>query len=178
MSKNFAGLLLAAITFFWGTFAMAQMASSKRAKGPEVFQQMARYEGQWKVSGNQNQDLSITFDVAANDTVLVETWRYKGKTHALTLYTLNQDQLMATHYCPHGNQPTLVMNSDVKKNLINFKFQSAAGLSDVDKAYLRQLSFELDGTEKLKRSEVYATPAGDKSSQLVLERLSAPAPGA
>ncbi len=179
MGKNFAEhLVWVAMAIFWSGSAAAQVMPAGKVKGPEVFQQLASYAGQWKVSGNQNKDLDITFDMAANDTVLVETWKYKGKTHALTLYTLNEDKVVATHYCPHGNQPTLIMNSNQKKNLISFKFQSAAGLSDADKAYLRQLTFENGDGAKVKRIEVYATPNGDKSSELLLERVNAPAPGA
>lgn len=173
MRKNITGLLWAVMVICWSNNAAAQLPSLKKTSGAEVFQQLASYVGEWKVAGNQNKDLGITFDMAANDTVLVETWKYKGKIHALTLYTLNRDQVVATHYCPHGNQPTLVLNASPKKNVIGFKFQSAAGLSDDDKAYLRQLTYETVDAAKLKRLEVYATPDGDKSSELLLERAGA-----
>ncbi len=72
----------------------------------DSFSSLASLVGQWTGFAYDGQALRVTYSLHANESVLMENWQFRG-TDALTLYHLDNETLMATHYCPLCNQPRL-----------------------------------------------------------------------
>jgi len=80
--------------------------------------------------------------------------------------------LLATHYCPQGNQPRLRMSADSTTAKINFEFQDATNLSSLDSNHQHSLSLALPSDKSdFTRSESYLSKEGEEQSYLVLERV-------
>jgi len=71
----------------------------------------------------------------------------------MTVYHMDGDALVATHYCPQGNQPRLESRGDVAAE-IRFAFRDVTDL-DSGESHTHDLWFtpQADGT--VRRSEVY-----------------------
>ena len=140
-------------------------------KTNELFNKMKSLVGVWTKQGDKQPKLKIAFELTANDTVLIETWLYQGKKHSLTIYHKDKGELIATHYCPQGNQPRLRMNSASDLNDISFKFFDATNLASLDDSHQHSLSFEFGKTGQIiKRKESYLSKAGEEFSELILIR--------
>jgi hypothetical protein len=70
------------------------------------FESLASLTGQWSGMAPDGQTLRVTYSLHANNSVLLEHWQLRS-TDALTIYHLDDGQMMATHYCPLCNQPRL-----------------------------------------------------------------------
>ncbi|MBZ0112196.1 MAG: hypothetical protein K8J08_07040 [Thermoanaerobaculia bacterium] len=159
--------------------ATVAMATSQNApNGPidqrtaqDAFQELASLEGNWGLRDSEK-DFRISFELIANQTVLVETWFSNGQKHSLTVYHLDHDRLLATHYCPQGNQPRLLHKPGSETEAIAFEYLDATNLPSLEQSHQSSLSFDLSNPSGLlRRTESYRQGDEEESSTLVLERL-------
>ena len=128
--------------------------------------------GTWQNKERPNSQFRINFELIANDTVLVEKWLRAGKTRSLTLYHQDGSNLLATHYCPQGNQPRLKLTPGSTTQMISFKFQDATNLATIDDNHQHSLGLKLPTeTSDFIRSEMYLSKNGEENSALTLMRV-------
>lgn len=126
--------------------------------------------GDWRKESSDGKNFHIAFQETANGSVLIENWISKGKSHSLTLYHLDGENLLATHYCPQGNQPRLKLDAPANENTISFVFQDATNLPDFGSNHQHSLSFEFVEDGRLKRSESYIENGTVSQSSMILVR--------
>ncbi len=137
----------------------------------KLFSQLKSLVGVWKKEGGTNSKFYIDFELTANETVLIETWYRNNKKHSLTLYHLNGNDLIATHYCPQGNQPRLQLSMDSTSNNISFQFLDITNLGNKSDSYQHSLGFEINQSfNKVIRREIYLSQVGEEASVLKLIR--------
>jgi hypothetical protein len=125
----------------------------------EAFAQLSKLVGRWRPADRADGSLSIHFYLTAGGTVLAESWeRATGEPHSLTLYHRDGPSLIATHYCPQGNQPRLALAGRDALGL-HFTFRDA---TDLDPAESHQHDLWLDLTDPNHpvRTEVYSSAKG------------------
>jgi len=140
----------------------------------QTFERLKSLVGEWRGTTETGRELGVTYRLSANDTVLVETWRLGPTRESLTLYHLDGARLLATHYCPIGNQPRLVLSAQPGADRYDFTFESATNLPDAAAAHQVRFTLELDGPDAMTRSETYAE-AGEEGAEAVrYTRVAAP----
>lgn len=136
-----------------------------------AFERLKALEGTWRVADNDEHPLRISFYPTARGSTLVESWDVKGKSHSLTVYHRDGDALLATHYCPQGNQPRMALVSR-EDDGIGFSFRDVTDLAAEGEQHQHDLAFALDDSGRLVRSENYRDADGTlHPSQLVLVRV-------
>lgn len=140
-------------------------------KAGQAFENMKSLVGVWKKERGKSPEFSVSFELIANDTVLVETWLRNDKKHSVTLYHLDNNNLMATHYCPQGNQPRLKLAKNATYSDLRFKFFDATNLASVANSHQHSLGFEFsDDSNEILRRESYISANGEDFSELRLVR--------
>ena len=134
------------------------------------FEAMTELVGVWRRADRPDSSLRIRFSLTAGGTVLVEEWLRGDQPHSLTLYHRDGSDLLATHYCPQGNQPRLVASPSISKKGLVFRFRDATDLDIEHESHLVELGFELSAPDLLKRSEIYRENGTDEASELQLVR--------
>ncbi len=133
--------------------AFAQPAPAAASPAATGFRQLSGLVGIWRDAERSESPLRIRFYLTAGGTVLVESWeRAGGQPHSLTLYHRDGAALIATHYCPQGNQPRLALAPSAKG--LTFTFRDATDL-DAGESHLHDLGFDLTNPNRPIRSEVY-----------------------
>ncbi|PCI63987.1 MAG: hypothetical protein COB37_03290 [Kordiimonadales bacterium] len=147
----------------------ASFAGNSAAR--QAFEKLGTLVGSWKPQDTPNSKLTIIFSHTANKTVLLETWMSGERQHSLTVYHLDGESLLATHYCPQGNQPRLKMEAAKTIGLIKFGFMDATNLANTEQSHQHSLSFTVpkNGTVLL-RNETYLSGEGIDTSELKLVR--------
>jgi hypothetical protein len=131
---------------------------------------MATLVGTWRPAGKGASPLRIRFSLTAGGTVLVEEWTRAGRPHSLTLYHRDGKGLIATHYCPQGNQPRLQLVSPIDEKVLRFAFRDATDLDAEHEAFLTALTFDLSDPALVVRRETYRQKGVDEASELKLVR--------
>jgi hypothetical protein len=150
--------------------AQALAAAAESEPAAAAFDRLKMLEGEWRPAADPKSALRIRFYPTAGGTVLVEEWRHEGRPHSLTLYHRDGGTLLATHYCPQGNQPRMAL-APADGEAIRFTFRDATDLDPATEQHQHDLRFDLDAAARVTRSEIYRDgEGGDHPSELVLER--------
>ena len=137
----------------------------------EAFDKMKSFVGIWNKADGKSPNFSVSFELIANNSVLVETWMRNDKKHSLTLYHLDNDDLMATHYCPQGNQPRLKLAKDSPMGNLRFNFFDVTNLTNLTKSHQHSLGFELsEDINIILRKESYISSGVEDFSEIILVR--------
>ena len=132
------------------------------------FKKMATMIGEWTTQDHPS--LRIIFEPTAGGSVLVERWMVGERMHSMTVYHLDGEALMATHYCPQGNQPRLKMESGSTENHISFDFHDATNLKSLEQSHQHKLSFDFSKMGHVTRGEAYRQGVSSNPTEMVLVR--------
>jgi hypothetical protein len=95
-------LYVAAIVLMGTTIAQAEKSNSTAA-----FEQLSSLVGEWK--GEQDGiDIRLSYALTADGSTLMEEFRPARDAVMITMFSVDGDHLVATHYCSAGNQPQMV----------------------------------------------------------------------
>ncbi len=165
MSRPSALLLMLALVYQTPTGHAEDISAEQQ------FAEMKTLAGQWKPQDSTSNNFFIEFELTAGESVLVEKWLYKDSLHSMTVYHLDGESMIATHYCPQGNQPRLASLPGNKPGEIHFIFRDATNLDKESQSYQVELGFALnEATGTVLRTEIYESAAGREPSEMTLVR--------
>lgn len=155
-----AGAFLAAIT----------VCRADQAQARAVFAQLQTLVGEWEGKTEAGRVLKVSYRLVANNTVLVETWTLGPQREALTLYHMDNESLIATHYCPVGNQPRLRLKEAGGASSFTFEFVSATNLPTPEIAHQHRFEIEIIQPNSFARSETYMENGVGETERVVYSR--------
>src|ERR1043166_657459 len=99
----------------------AILSAAEKSNSAQAFDRLASLVGQWKaVQGNT--EIKLTYTLTANGSVLMEQCQPAGDAEMITMYTVDGDHLIATHYCSAGNQPQMATKPITEASAKNLTF--------------------------------------------------------
>src|SRR5438093_5095043 len=110
----------------------ASALAADKTKSEEAFDRLAALQGEWQgIADGVNTTLIYT--LTANGSTLMEQCRPEKGHEMITMFTIDGDHLIATHYCSAKNQPQMETPaiSDVRKSL-EFSLVRVTGLKSPD----------------------------------------------
>ncbi|MGA9641742.1 MAG: hypothetical protein WBQ72_10120 [Terriglobales bacterium] len=123
----------AVLVVFSATFALAESDAQKS------FHQLAAMEGKWVGKNSQGQPIEVTFRMTAGGSALMSEIHGHGPENMITMFHLDGDRLIMTHYCGAGNQPRMkVVSSDPKS--ISFEFFDGTNIGPGD-GHMQHVTF-------------------------------------
>ena len=136
----FAAWLVVSAALFAGQ-PLAYLAASS------AFDKMKTLMGSWEGTAKEGgTDLPKTtrFQMVAGSTVLAG-WLNEGTPHEMvTMFHMDGNNLMATHFCAAHNQPRMVLVSGNDPNQLVFKFKDGTNIHS-DSGHMQQVAFIFDG---------------------------------
>jgi hypothetical protein len=120
------------------TFPQVQPTSAPSAR--EGFRKIQNLAGEWEGKDDQGHPVKSKFLPVASDTAIMETLAMANMEEMVTLYSLDIDSIVLTHYCPTNNQPR--MRAVPTDNLImklEFVFTGAGNLPDSNVGHEQKL---------------------------------------
>jgi hypothetical protein len=114
-----------------------------------AFQKLQVLVGEWEATRSDGQRAETNFRLVANGTVLMEQFRFIGDDgkHAsemVTMYHLDGDRLILTHYCIADNQPRMVATwKDEEPSRFVFSFLDATNLEGPKDGHMHHAEIEL-----------------------------------
>lgn len=135
--------------------------------------------GEWEATsggdGGAAQAVRVNYQLVSNDSVLVETYTTPRGGKTMTVFHLDGDHLVATHYCAQRNQPRLRLASSSARS-VAFEFWDATNLASAAEAHLRRLELTFADATHFVRREVYVENGKDDPAELTFVRVKVAAP--
>jgi len=122
---------------------IAVMANSSavlaESDGHKQFDMLKGLEGKWVGKNNQGQPMEITFRVTAGGSALMSEIHGQGPENMITMFHMDGDRLLMTHYCGVGNQPRMkVVSADAKS--VSFEFMDGTNIGPGD-GHMQRVTF-------------------------------------
>ncbi len=131
----------------------------------QAFAVLSSLVGAWHGRFPDGREHTVTYRLTAGGTVLVETWTLAPGRESMTLYHLDGDALLATHYCPQGNQPRLRLVAGKDADRWSFELKDGSNLYVPGKWHQHAMWIEVKSKDAFTRSETYF-PNGSETAQL------------
>ena len=135
-----------AILVLGSVLLLADEKKSKIAPSP-AYDKMKTLAGSWDGSvdeGGKQVPTKARLRMMSDNSVLAH-WLDEGSDHEmLTMFHMDGNDLMATHYCAAHNQPRMVLVSGGDPNRLVFKFKDGTNIAPTD-GHMRQVAFVFDG---------------------------------
>ncbi|MDQ8756235.1 hypothetical protein RCO27_08315 [Sphingosinicella sp. LHD-64] len=130
------------------------------------FETLKRLEGDWTGTAPSGRNIRVTYRSIAAGSTLVETWALGPGRVSMTVYHMDNDRLIATHYCPLGNQPRLLLSGHDGRGSFEFSFLDATGLTSAVEAHQDSFRITMHGADTFARSETYIEN-GERASEII-----------
>lgn len=131
MNRTFRSLAVGCMSLA-GFCASASMAGEKPASAL-AFAQLASLVGEWKGT-YKDTEIKLTYKLTADGSALMEEFQPKKGPAMITLFSVDKDRLIATHYCSAGNQPQMATGpiTDPQTKQLAFALLRVTGLDTSD----------------------------------------------
>ena len=164
-------MMMAKLILLASFLALTTIHGADQTNARAAFTQLQTLVGEWEGKTEAGRVLKVSYRLTAAGTVLVETWTLGPQRESLTLYHMDNESLIATHYCPVGNQPRLRLKEGGKPSLLIFEFVSATNLSKPEVAHQHRFEMELLEANSFARSETYLENGKGESERIVYSRV-------
>lgn len=122
---------------------MAAGPKAESAAGPAAFARLKALVGEWDADTSMGK-VHVSYELIAGGTSLVERESGEKMPAMLTVYYLDGDRLLLTHYCAAGNQPRMQARSfDPETGEIDFRFLDATNLTTPGAGHMHNATFHL-----------------------------------
>src|SRR5881227_639208 len=124
-------LLVGSMTMIALLLVAASLPADK-TKSEEAFDRLATLKGEWR-GEQEGVKISLIYTLTANGSALMEEFRPQSGAVMITMFTVDGDHLIATHFCSAKNQPEMVTSpiTEVDKPLA-FSLARVTGLKSPD----------------------------------------------
>src|SRR5215470_8856004 len=154
MNKKVQPLTLVFVLFALITGSAA--GAVDKSKSVVAFQQLATLVGEWK-GEKGGTEIRLIYTLTADGSALMEEFRPDKGPVMITMFTVDGDQLLATHYCSAGNQPNMATGpiTDPQTKRIAFSLVRVTGLKTPDDWHNTGLTVILEDKNHLTQEWTY-----------------------
>ncbi|HJP58955.1 MAG TPA: hypothetical protein VJ865_03125 [Gemmatimonadaceae bacterium] len=155
MKSFLTGLAAIGAVLMASTSTSAQSAVRATNSSERTFKQLASLVGVWE-GVEDGVPFQVSYTLSGAGTALMEEVRPGDPKAMLTLFTVDGDHLVATHYCVVGNQPQMVSGvpDDLHKGVV-FTLARVTGMKTPDAWHNTGLTFTLDDNDHLTQRWTY-----------------------
>jgi hypothetical protein len=132
MKTRRLGLFLILLSI--STAALAQSAAQKS------FEQLKSLAGVWEGSID-GKPMQVSLRVTSMGNTLMHEMKGAGPDDPITLFHLDGERLLLTHYCDAGNQPRMVATISPDGKTIVFNFVDATNLLSSQMGHMQRVTF-------------------------------------
>jgi len=132
--------------------AVAHSQGTGKSKATAAFAHLASLVGEWQgTQDGTSTEIALTYTLTANDSVLMEESRPADGPPMITMFSVDGDHLVATHYCSVRNQPQMATGpiTDPLRGVLAFSFVRITGMNTPDDWHNTGVEMHLDDKDHL-----------------------------
>ncbi|HMD49018.1 MAG TPA: hypothetical protein VKG79_07965 [Bryobacteraceae bacterium] len=121
----------------------ASPKSESANDAPAAFARLKTLVGEWEANMPDGK-AHLTYELTGGGTVLVERESEDKMPSMMTVYHLDGDRLILTHYCMTGNQPRMQARAiNLQTGEIQFQFLDATNLANPNAVHMHNVRLRL-----------------------------------
>ena len=127
-------------------FFVLALAAAAQSAGQKSFDAVKLLAGNWEGKTNMGGAVQVSFKSTAGGSAVLSEIRseMEGKSEdMITMFHMDGDRLLLTHYCAAGNQPRMQATISPDGKTITFNFLDATNLATPDKGHMARVVFTM-----------------------------------
>ena len=138
-----------------------------------AFDQFKFLVGHWEGTTSNGKKVTVSFELISNGSVLMERLSPGDEPDMITMYTLEGDRILATHYCSAGNQPTMqTAPSPAADGKYQFTFSRLSGAKSPDEGHMVGLNVSMPDKDHLIQNWTFMDNGKSQSENFTYTRKS------
>ncbi len=137
----------------------AAPALADSSSAVKTFEQIKALAGTWEGKTGKGDPVKVTFKVTANGSAVMS--EILGDEDMITMFNMDGDRVIMTHYCAAGNQPRMVADASPDGKEIKFEFLDATNLASPHAGHMHHVVFAMPDADH--HNEEWTFMAGDKT---------------
>ena len=125
----------------------------------KTFDQIKALAGTWEGKDTDGRPVKVTFKVTANGSAVMS--EIHSDEDMITMFNMDGERVIMTHYCAAGNQPRMVADSSADGKEIKFEFLDATNLASPHAGHMHHVVFSNPDADH--HNEEWLFMAGDKT---------------
>ena len=117
------------------TMAMAQSDAQK------TFAKLKTLDGVWEGKDPRGKDVKVSYRATSGGSALMS--EITGEEDMITMFHLDGDRVLMTHYCAAGNQPRMKASASPDGKTVTFDFVDATNLASADAGHMHRMVLSL-----------------------------------
>ncbi|HXX99775.1 MAG TPA: hypothetical protein VEI54_02570 [Candidatus Limnocylindrales bacterium] len=141
---RYRSLFVLSLCLILGAVLTAQEKHPAARTSP-AFDQLKSLAGEWQgKAGSGGEPTKVIYKVVSNGSVVMEHMQPAKESEMITMYSLEGDRIVVTHYCSAGNQPTMqTVPLTGATGKYDFSFVRLGGASSPDEGHMVGLSVSI-----------------------------------
>lgn len=132
------------------------------AKARAAFERLKSLAGEWQGETGRGKPATLTYEVIAGGHTVMEEYRAGAAEQSMyTLYHLDGDRLMLTHYCVSNNQPRMEADLSGAPGEIRFEFFDATNLDDPNEGHMRRARIRFHDDDHISNAWTFRSKGED-----------------
>lgn len=133
----FGSLLL--LTLVAGVLTAVRADDKKDTPAAVAFERLEKLAGEW--TRGEGKGVSARYSVVSNGSVVMEVMAPGKPFEMITMYHLDKDDLVLTHYCAHGNQPHMKAKLPFDGKKLAFEFAGGTNFDPAKDVHMHEVTF-------------------------------------
>jgi hypothetical protein len=144
---------------------LACLVAASAAFADANFDKLKTLVGEWEGKTADGKDAYVRYELISSGTALEEKLRMPGDAEMVSIYHMNGDKIMMTHYCAMNNQPRF--EGTVSGDTIRFNYVDATNLADANAIHIKGLVLTIKDADHI--SQAWTTNAPDMDKGMSVE---------
>ncbi len=121
-------------------FMLAATAVAEPSDANAAFQEIKSLQGTWSGKA-MGRDLKVSFRVTSGGSAVMS--EIQSEADMVTMFHLDGDRVMMTHYCDSGNQPRMVGAASPDGKTITFNFIDGTNILSAQMGHMQRLTLTI-----------------------------------
>jgi hypothetical protein len=124
---------------------LAATAVAVESDAQRSFDKLKTLAGSWQGKTISGQPVDVTFRVTSGGSAVLS--EIMGEENMITMFHLDGDRLLLTHYCGTGNQPRMQATASPDGKTLAFEFLDATNLGSPQAGHMHRVIFTFPDAE-------------------------------
>ena len=123
---------------------LSALAAHAQSSSQQSFDSIKALSGNWEAKGEMNEPVQVSFKTTAGGSAVMSEIISKmhGKSDdMITMFNLDGDRLLMTHYCEAGNQPRMKASASSDGKTLTFDFVDGTNISSAQPGHMQRVIF-------------------------------------
>ena len=162
-------MIRVSLALFFGLIAMAAVVLAT-SKSQAEFDQIKLLAGNWAGKATDGRPVHINYQVVSSGSAVMESIAEGAGAGMVTMYHLDGDQLMMTHYCSVGNQPRMRADATSTPSAIKFTFLDVTNLASPDAGRMQAHSIVWKDADHVTQYWIWREKGKDRTETFEVQR--------